>query len=128
MEPIIQAPKDDITSITIQALLTTIDYQRNRISFLENHFKTLLSSDKQEIVIGFDSPFCVIGERINPTGRKLLAAEMAYGDYSRVIADAVAQVEAAVERARLAAERAMELAMEAVAAASLEGGQAETRT
>ena len=45
MEPIIQAPKDDITSITIQALLTTIDYQRNRISFLENHFKTLLSSD-----------------------------------------------------------------------------------
>ena len=56
--------------------------------------KTLLSSDKQEIVIGFDAPFCVIGERINPTGRKLLAAEMAAGDYSRVIADAVAQVEA----------------------------------
>ena len=39
--------------------------------------RTLLSSDKQEIVIGFDAPFCVIGERINPTGRKLLAAEMA---------------------------------------------------
>ena len=38
--------------------------------------------------------FCVIGERINPTGRKLLAAEMAEGDYSRVISDAVAQVEA----------------------------------
>ena len=56
--------------------------------------RTLLSSDKQEIVIGFDAPFCVIGERINPTGRKLLAAEMAAGDYSRVIADAVAQVEA----------------------------------
>ena len=56
--------------------------------------QTLLSSDKKEIVIGFDSPFCVIGERINPTGRKLLAAEMAAGDYSRVIADAVAQVEA----------------------------------
>ena len=56
--------------------------------------KTILSSDKQEIVIGFDAPFCVIGERINPTGRKLLAAEMAAGDYSRVIADAVAQVEA----------------------------------
>ena len=36
----------------------------------------------------------MIGERINPTGRKLLAAEMAAGDYSRVIADAVAQVEA----------------------------------
>ena len=56
--------------------------------------RTLLSSDRQEIVIGFDSPFCVIGERINPTGRILLAAEMAAGDYSRVIADAVAQVEA----------------------------------
>ena len=56
--------------------------------------RTLLSSDKQEIVIGFDAPFCVIGERINPTGRKLLAAEMTAGDYSRVIADAVAQVEA----------------------------------
>ncbi|MEK9936764.1 MAG: methyltetrahydrofolate cobalamin methyltransferase, partial [Rhodobiaceae bacterium] len=46
---------------------------------------TVISSEKQEIVIGFDSPFCVIGERINPTGRKLLAAEMAAGDYSRVI-------------------------------------------
>ena len=56
--------------------------------------QTLLSSDKQEIVIGFDAPFCVIGERINPTGRKLLAAEMAAGDYSRVIADAMSQVEA----------------------------------
>ena len=56
--------------------------------------KTLISSDKQEITIGFEAPFCVIGERINPTGRKLLAAEMAAGDYSRVIADAVAQVEA----------------------------------
>jgi 5-methyltetrahydrofolate--homocysteine methyltransferase len=56
--------------------------------------RTLLASNKQEIVIGFDAPFCVIGERINPTGRKLLAAEMAAGDYSRVISDAVAQVKA----------------------------------
>jgi 5-methyltetrahydrofolate--homocysteine methyltransferase len=56
--------------------------------------KTLVSSHKQKITIGFDSPFCVIGERINPTGRKLLAAEMAAGDYSRVLADALAQVEA----------------------------------
>ena len=47
--------------------------------------KTLISSDKKEITIGFDSPFCVIGERINPTGRKLLAAEMAEGNYDRVI-------------------------------------------
>ena len=56
--------------------------------------KTLISSHKQEITIGFDSPFCVIGERINPTGRKLLAAEMAAGDYSRVLSDSLAQVEA----------------------------------
>ena len=56
--------------------------------------ETLISSHKQEITIGFDSPFCVIGERINPTGRKLLAAEMAADDYSRVLSDALAQVEA----------------------------------
>ncbi|MDF2764895.1 MAG: hypothetical protein K0S81_1889, partial [Rhodospirillales bacterium] len=43
---------------------------------------------------GFERPFCIIGERINPTGRKLLAAEMAAGDYSRVKSDAIAQVEA----------------------------------
>ena len=55
--------------------------------------KTIISSHKQEITIGFDSPFCVIGERINPTGRKLLAAEMAADDYSRVLSDALAQVE-----------------------------------
>ena len=56
--------------------------------------KTLISSHKQEITIGFDAPFCVIGERINPTGRKLLAAEMAADNYSRVLSDALAQVEA----------------------------------
>ena len=56
--------------------------------------KTVISSAKQEITIGFDQPFCVIGERINPTGRKLLAAEMAAGDYSRVESDALAQVAA----------------------------------
>ena len=56
--------------------------------------KTVISSAKQEITIGFDQPFCVIGERINPTGRKLLAAEMAAGDYSRVESDAIAQVAA----------------------------------
>jgi 5-methyltetrahydrofolate--homocysteine methyltransferase len=55
---------------------------------------TVLSSATKEVVIGFERPFCIIGERINPTGRKLLAAEMAAGDYSRVRADALAQVEA----------------------------------
>ncbi len=56
--------------------------------------ETVLSSDRKEVVIGFEHPFVVIGERINPTGRKVLAAEMAEGDYSRVEADAIAQVEA----------------------------------
>ena len=55
---------------------------------------TRISSEKQQIEIGFEKPFCIIGERINPTGRKLLAAEMAEGDYSRVVSDAIAQVEA----------------------------------
>lgn len=55
---------------------------------------TLLSSATREVTIGFDRPFVIIGERINPTGRKLLAAEMAAGDYSRVKADALAQVAA----------------------------------
>ena len=55
---------------------------------------TVISSATKEVVIGFDRPFVIIGERINPTGRKLLAAEMAAGDYSRVKADALAQVAA----------------------------------
>ena len=55
---------------------------------------TVISSGTKEVVIGFERPFVLIGERINPTGRKLLAAEMAAGDYSRVRADAIAQVEA----------------------------------
>ena len=55
---------------------------------------TVVNSATKEIIIGFDQPFCVIGERINPTGRKLLAAEMAQGDYSRVDSDARAQVAA----------------------------------
>ena len=56
--------------------------------------RTVISSDKKEIIIGFDQPFCIIGERINPTGRKLMASEMKSGDYSRVISDAEAQVNA----------------------------------
>lgn len=55
---------------------------------------THVSSHKKDVQIGFEKPFCIIGERINPTGRKLLAAEMAEGDYSRVLSDALAQVEA----------------------------------
>ncbi len=56
--------------------------------------RTVISSAKKEVVIGFDNPFCVIGERINPTGRKKLAAEMKEGNYATVEADALAQVAA----------------------------------
>ena len=55
---------------------------------------TVVSSATREVVIGFDQPFVVIGERINPTGRKLLAEEMRTGDFSRVERDALAQVAA----------------------------------
>jgi 5-methyltetrahydrofolate--homocysteine methyltransferase len=56
--------------------------------------ETIVTSEKQKVVLGFDRCFVIIGERINPTGRKLLAEEMARGDYTRVVADAVAQVAA----------------------------------
>ena len=55
---------------------------------------TVISSATREVTIGFDRPFVVIGERINPTGRRRLAEEMAAGDYRRVEADALAQVQA----------------------------------
>jgi len=55
---------------------------------------TVISSATREVVIGFDQPFVLIGERINPTGRKILTAELLAGDYSRVEKDALAQVEA----------------------------------
>ena len=56
--------------------------------------ETVISSATKTVVIGFDRPFTVIGERINPTGRKRLAAEMADGDYARVESDTLAQVAA----------------------------------
>ena len=56
--------------------------------------RTVISSATRDVVIGPDRPFTVIGERINPTGRKLLADEMKAGDFSRVERDALAQVEA----------------------------------
>ncbi len=56
--------------------------------------RTIVASATKEIVIGFDQPFCVIGERINPTGRKKLAAEMVAGDFSTVEKDALEQVAA----------------------------------
>ena len=56
--------------------------------------RTIVASATREIIIGFDQPFCVIGERINPTGRKKLAAEMIVGNFDTVIRDALEQVAA----------------------------------
>jgi 5-methyltetrahydrofolate--homocysteine methyltransferase len=58
----------------------------------QNVTRTVIESRTRTVVIGFDQPFCVIGERINPTGRKKLAAELEAGDFSTVEADAKAQV------------------------------------
>ncbi|MGI3164904.1 methyltetrahydrofolate cobalamin methyltransferase [Pseudooceanicola sp. 200-1SW] len=54
--------------------------------------RTTLESATKTVTIGFDEPFCVIGERINPTGRKKLAAELEAGDFSTVEKDALEQV------------------------------------
>ncbi|MBM9595576.1 methyltetrahydrofolate cobalamin methyltransferase [Roseitranquillus sediminis] len=54
--------------------------------------RTVIESASRTVVIGFDQPFCVIGERINPTGRKKLAADLEAGDFATVERDAVEQV------------------------------------
>jgi 5-methyltetrahydrofolate--homocysteine methyltransferase len=53
---------------------------------------TVLRSATKEVVIGADQPFCVIGERINPTGRKTLQQELRQGDLSRIENDVTEQV------------------------------------
>jgi len=55
---------------------------------------TVLSSRTREVVVSIDRPFVIIGERINPTGRKVLAAEMKDGRMDRVRLDAIAQAAA----------------------------------
>ena len=59
--------------------------------------ETLVSSSTKEVRIGTEHPFVVIGERINTTGRKLLAEEMKAGNLDRVETDAIAQVEAGAQ-------------------------------
>jgi 5-methyltetrahydrofolate--homocysteine methyltransferase len=58
---------------------------------------TILSSASREVALGFERPFVIIGERINPTGRKALAEQMVAGDFSTVVADTTAQVEAGAQ-------------------------------
>lgn len=56
--------------------------------------RTIVSSPTRSVAIGPDQPFVIIGERINPTGRKLLGQELAAGNFERVRRDAIAQVAA----------------------------------
>jgi 5-methyltetrahydrofolate--homocysteine methyltransferase len=53
---------------------------------------TVLRSPSREVVIGPDRPFCIIGERINPTGRKAFAEQLREGDLSQVVVDVEEQV------------------------------------
>ncbi len=56
--------------------------------------QTLLKGPSSEVIIGPDLPVVIIGERINPTGRKAFSSELQTGDLSRVSKDAQAQVNA----------------------------------
>src|SRR6476620_12226916 len=53
---------------------------------------TVLRSATREVVIGDDQPFCLIGERIKPTGRKIFAEALRRGDLSRIAVDVEQQV------------------------------------
>jgi 5-methyltetrahydrofolate--homocysteine methyltransferase len=59
--------------------------------------ETIVASATRRVIIGPNRPFVIIGERINPTGRKLLGREMAEGNFARVRRDAIAQVEAGAQ-------------------------------
>ncbi len=55
--------------------------------------ETVLRGTKTEVVIGHDRPFCLIGERINPTGRRIFQEQLRAGDLSAIERDVKAQVE-----------------------------------
>jgi len=59
--------------------------------------QTIIRSASQEVIIGHDQPVVMIGERINPTGRKKLAAALEAGDMSLVQSEAQAQVAAGAQ-------------------------------
>jgi 5-methyltetrahydrofolate--homocysteine methyltransferase len=54
--------------------------------------QTVVQSPSKTVVIGPDQPFCVIGERINPTGRKTFQAQLQAGDLSQLEVDVAQQV------------------------------------
>jgi 5-methyltetrahydrofolate--homocysteine methyltransferase len=54
--------------------------------------ETVLSSATRQLRIGGENPFCIIGERINPTGRKIFQDQLRRGDLSRIEIDVAEQV------------------------------------
>jgi len=54
--------------------------------------ETTVRSRSKTVVIGPDQPFCVIGERINPTGRKTFQAQLQAGDLSQIAIDVAQQI------------------------------------
>src|SRR5712692_6884101 len=59
--------------------------------------ETIIESKTKTVIISPSHPFVMIGEKINPSGRKKLGAEMAAGDFSRVRRDAETQVAAGAQ-------------------------------
>ncbi|MBV8956822.1 MAG: dihydropteroate synthase [Solirubrobacterales bacterium] len=58
---------------------------------------TVLRSRSKTVTIGAEQPFCIIGERINPTGRKTFAEELREGNLETVTQDALGQVQAGAD-------------------------------
>jgi len=59
--------------------------------------ETVLQGRSKTVVIGREQPFCIIGERINPTGRRVFAEQLRGGDLSKVVEDTIAQMEAGAD-------------------------------
>src|SRR5258705_6325850 len=59
---------------------------------MPENMRTVIRSEKKEVVISRDLPFVIIGEKINPTGRKKLTEALKSGDYAQVTKLALSQV------------------------------------
>ena len=55
--------------------------------------QTVVTSPTKTVIIGDENPFCIIGERINPTGRRIFQEQVRAGDLSAIIKDVKAQVD-----------------------------------
>ena len=62
------------------------------MSELVPRLETVLRGTGAEVVLGHDRRFCLIGERINPTGRRIFQEQLRAGDLSAIERDVIAQV------------------------------------